>query len=168
MDEFGITQINSHVRIRRASRVEEHQVARLQFLTRDTDTHRCQLTRRARQYETQGVAVDVGDETTAVETHLGIIATQSVGHADIRHRTIDDTAGHDLRDRLIERRRGIFGARRHGQHRTQRGRNDETEFGVSSYQGTLSGESFRNEGGQCIVVGKGIKPQPSIRPKQHE
>jgi hypothetical protein len=90
VDELVVADVDPDVRERAPQRVEEHQVAGLQFGRRDRRADAADLLAPARQRQAECVAVDQAHQAAAVESGLGRVAAETVADAEERQGAEDD------------------------------------------------------------------------------
>ncbi len=82
VDELVVAEIDADMRELEASSIEEHEIARLQFMDRDLGTHLSLIAGASRQGDASGLLEDVADEATAIEATFGILAAELVANPD--------------------------------------------------------------------------------------
>jgi len=92
MDELVVADVDTDMAERRPHGVEEHQIARLEFVLADGLGRARLLGGAARQHHAQALLVDRAHEAAAVHAILEVIATVFVAHAQEAH-GVDDQLG---------------------------------------------------------------------------
>jgi hypothetical protein len=93
VDEAIVAKVNANMRKRRASGVEEHQVAGLEIARGDPAAQPCHFPRRARQGHADDLLEYIADQAAAIETMLGAAAAVTVVDADQTQRVDREVLG---------------------------------------------------------------------------
>ena len=92
MDELVVAQVDADVGERAAHRVEEHEIAGLEFVDLDLFAHLGHFGSRAGHAETKGVGEYLADKAAAVETGERAGAAKPVGHTQEIQAAVDKRA----------------------------------------------------------------------------
>ncbi|CFO33644.1 Uncharacterised protein [Bordetella pertussis] len=89
VDEAVFAHVDADMRVAPAQGVEEHQVARAQFLAVDVGAPAGDVGRDARQFQAQRALGGMGHQAAAIEAGIGRDAVEPVAHAKLAQRFAD-------------------------------------------------------------------------------
>jgi hypothetical protein len=119
MHEAVVAKIDADVRETAPQGIEEHEIARLQFVAMDRLADLADVARGARQYQAEALPEDMAHQAAAVEAGLGRLAAAPIMHAD------EGEGAHDkflrVRGIAIQQGRGLIA----GFFRSSGGRSDQ-------------------------------------------